>query len=106
MAHVGVTTTERENRQRLLVDLSLYLPLSQAGSTEDLNLTLDYAAVTQVLQRHLEKGTFLLVEAMAEQAAELILSEFKPQQVKVRIRKFSVPHADSVGVEILRSEEA
>ena len=101
-AHVGVPAAERLKRQRVLVDLELELDLRKAGREDRVSATVDYAAVASSVKRHIERKSFRLVEAMAEESAKLVLDRFHPRAVWVRIRKFSVPSAESVGVELNR----
>ena len=102
MAHIGVPAAERRRKQRILLDLVLELDLKKAGRQDRVEATLDYAAVTAEVQRIVRQKSFRLVEALAEQTAEMILKKFQPDSVTVRVRKFSVPGARSVGVEIVR----
>ena len=102
-AHVGVPLAERRRRQKLVIDLELEGDLREAGRTDQVKATIDYAAAARRVKEIVEEGSFRLVEAAAEQAAGVLLSEFKPTSVRVRIRKFSVRGAASVGVEIRRS---
>ncbi len=102
MAHVGVPEAERRRKQKLLLDLELQLDLKAAGRQDRVEATLDYAAVAVEVQQIVRQKSFRLVEALAEQIAQRILKKFKPDFVRVRVRKFSVPGTRSVGVEIIR----
>ncbi len=102
-AHVGVHEDERRARQRVLIDLELGLDLRKAGQRDRVEETLDYAAVAQAVRRFAEAGTFRLAEAVAEGAAAVVLERFPPvKEVRVRVRKFTVPGARSVGVALIR----
>lgn len=100
---VGVPEAERVHPQRILLDLELGMDLTDAGRTDRLEHTVDYAAVCAEVKRLAESRPFRMVEAIAESVAELVLEKFLPAEVRVRVRKFSVPGAGSVGVEILRN---
>jgi len=104
MAHVGVPEEERRRKQKVLLDLELELDLKTAGRQDRVEATMDYAAVAAQVRQLVQRRSFRLVEALAEQAAEMILKKFKPDSVRVRVRKFSVPGAKSVGVEITRGK--
>ena len=103
-ARVGVPAAERRKRQRLLLDLKLAAGLSKAGKSDRVSHTVDYAAVAREVKRLAEGCPFVLVEAIAESAAGMILRKFAVKEVTVRIRKFSVPGTRSVGVEITRGK--
>ena len=100
--HVGVPESERRRRQRVLIDLELGLDLKKAGQRDRVEDTVDYAAVAREVKRLVESRSFKLVETMAEAVAQAVRGRFELKQVRVRIRKFSVPGAASVGVEITR----
>jgi dihydroneopterin aldolase len=102
-AHVGVPAAERSKRQKILIDLELGLDLGKAGRNDRVQETVDYAAVAHEVKKLVEERSFILVEAIAESAAGMILTRFPVEQVTVRVRKFSVPGTSSVGVEITRS---
>ena len=103
LAHVGVSESERRRRQRILIDLELSLDLLPAGRSDRIEQTVDYAAVVHRVKAIVEGSGFRLVEAMADAVAQVLLREFALQAVRVMIRKFSVPGAESVGVEMVRS---
>ncbi len=101
-AHVGVPFAERRKRQTIHLDIALGCDLKKAGKRDDVRATVDYAAVAASVKKFVESGSFCLVEAIAEKVAELILARFALKEVRVRVRKFSVPGTAGVGVEILR----
>ena len=101
-ARVGVPEAERRKRQKILLDIELGLDLRKAGRSGRVQDTVDYAAIAREARKLAEGKSFILAEQIAESAAGLILKKFPVQRVKVRVRKFSVPGAESVGIEIVR----
>ncbi len=101
-AHVGVPLEERQRLQQVRIDLELGLDLKVAGRLDRVEKTKDYASVAQAIKDLVRRRSFRLVEAMAEAIAGQLLERFKPAFVRVRVRKFSVPGTDSVGVEVTR----
>lgn len=101
-ARVGVPERERRRQQMVLIDLRLALDLRKAGRSDRVEETVDYAGVARRVKQLVEGRPFRLVEAMAESAAREVLARFKVRRVRVRVRKFSVPGAVSVGAEITR----
>ncbi len=101
-AHVGVPDWERKKRQKLLLDLELAVDLRKAGRSDRVADTIDYAAVSREVKALVEGKPYLLVEAIAESAAGMVLRRFKVKEVTLRVRKFSVPGTRSVGVSITR----
>ena len=103
----GYTEAERGANQPFEVDVELALDLASAGTDDDLGLTVDYAAVYEVVGQIVESASFRLVEALAEAIAQEVLAGFaRADEVLVRVRKPRVrlpgPLA-SAGVEIRRS---
>ena len=102
-ARVGVTEAERRQPQELLVDITFPMSLAKAGQHDDLSATIDYAAAAALTQQVASAKPYNLVEAVAESIAAALLKQFPlVQSVELRIRKFSVPSAASVGVSTVR----
>ena len=104
-ACVGVTAEERGRPQPIEVELELWKDLKAAGRLDRMEETVDYAAAAREAKAFVEGGSFRLVERIAEGLAELLLERFGVQEARVRVRKFSLPGARSVGVEINRDLE-
>lgn len=102
----GCTSAERAFPQRLELDVTLELPLGEAGRRDDLAKTVDYAAVVANLKKALEAGEFHLAEAVAERAAEVVLSDSAVAAVTVQVRKRALPGIAWAGVEIRRERGA
>lgn len=101
-SHIGVPDTERTNPQRLLIDIELFHPTTDAAKTDDIRKGIDYDAVTLAVVElgKIERKT---VERFAEDAASVILKTFKPSGgVKVTVRKKPDLPLESVGVTIMR----
>ena len=89
----GVLPAENELGQRFAVDLIMELDLSQAGKTDDLSFTVNYAEAYEVVKAVMEKERFKLLEKVAEEIADRIIKTFSVQAVIVKLRKPSVPIA-------------
>jgi dihydroneopterin aldolase len=99
---IGCTDEERAFPQRIELDVTLELPLADAGKGDLLAATVDYAQVCALLKNNLEAKTFKLAEAVAEQAAELLLWKHKLSRVTVLVKKRALPGLAWAGVQILR----
>ncbi len=102
----GVYPEETRLGQRFVVDLELGLDLAPAARTDDLNQTVDYGRVYQVVRELVEGKPCRLVETLAERIADALLAGFPVEEVRVRVTKPNPPipgHYDAVGVEIRRS---
>ena len=100
--HVGVPKTERAKAQRLLISLTLETPFARAQATDDLNETIDYSAIAIGLTEFGKGRSWQLIERLANDIAEWILSEFRPLRVTVEIKKFIIPNTQHVAVKLTR----
>lgn len=101
-ARVGVSQQERAKPQRLLVCLDLWLPLERAVQTQDLSTTVDYEAVGRLLKQLAAERKWILLERVAADIAEALVNEFKVRKLRVEVKKFGLPEARYVSVELVR----
>ncbi|WP_274584825.1 dihydroneopterin aldolase [Neisseria leonii] len=102
---IGVYAWERERKQTLILDLTVGVPPKSAASDRIAD-TVHYGDVCQAVRDSLEKQDFLLLEALAEHTAALILRDFGALWVRVRVTKPGIlPDVREVGVEIERQAE-
>lgn len=100
-AVIGVYDWERSIRQRLVLDLELGWDIRAAAAGDDLSATLDYAAVSQRVLDYVAASSFLLVEALAERVAELIMAEFGVPWLRLRLTKPGAVAEATGGVGVL-----
>jgi dihydroneopterin aldolase len=103
----GAFPEENKLGQRFIVDLELRLDLHRAGQTDQLEYSIDYGQVFQVVQHIVENKQFRLIETLAERIADALLTKFSVPEVLVRVTKPDPPipgHYESVGVEMVRSK--
>ncbi|MBN3491277.1 bifunctional dihydroneopterin aldolase/7,8-dihydroneopterin epimerase [Vibrio neptunius] len=100
---IGVYDWEQEIKQKLVLDIEMAHDNQPAGKSDDVAEALDYAQVSSAVLSHIESGRFLLVERVAEEVAQLIMTQFSVPWVKIRLTKpGAVPQASGVGVIIER----
>ncbi|NRB69732.1 MAG: dihydroneopterin aldolase [Vibrio sp.] len=100
---IGVYDWEQEIKQKLVLDIEMAHDNQPAGKSDDVADALDYAQVSSAVLSYIESGRFLLVERVAEEAAQLIMTQFSVPWVKIRLTKpGAVPQASGVGVIIER----
>ena len=103
--HHGVPEEERHVGGHYEIDATLGCDLVNAGTTDTLTDTIDYA---QVVTRIVEIGTqqsFQLIEALAEKIATRILTEFPVEDVHLVVKKLHPPIEQPIhyfAVEIFR----
>jgi dihydroneopterin aldolase len=88
----GVLPEEQTLGQRFIVDLEIQTDLREAGASDDLAQTLNYAEVFRVVESIVTGPPFRLIEAVAERVAEAVLIDFaQAATVLVSVRKLSPP---------------
>lgn len=102
-AIIGCYDHERTVRQPLIIDLELATDVASGAATDQLEDTLDYAAISQRVIAEVEGSSYQLIETLAEHLARLIRSDFGVSWLRVVVTKpTAVPEADAVGVVIER----
>lgn len=105
----GVYPEENQLGQRFYVDVELYLPLQQAGTTDQLEYTVNYAEVYATVKEQVEGRKFQLIEALAESIASEVLQTYTSiNEITVRVIKPHPPFNivfDGVTVEINRKRD-
>ena len=89
--------------------MELYLDTKEAGLTDDMNKSVSYAEVYEVVKDITENKRFELIEALAENIAKETLDKFGLiKEVMVRVKKPEAPVRgiyDYFGVEIRRAKD-
>lgn len=105
----GVLPEETKLGQRFRVTVSLATDLTEAGMTDDLTKTVNYAEVYELCKEIVEGPPAKLIEVVAEKIAERILDIYaeKVKGVRVQLIKPDPPiagHYASVSVDITRGQ--
>lgn len=104
---IGIHDREREIRQRVEIDLEMWVDVSKAAASDAIEDTLNYKSVAKRVLAFVEGSRFRLVEALAGQVADLVLKEFQVARVRVTLHKpGAVRHSRDVGVVIERGRDA
>lgn len=98
----GVLPEEQERAQPFEVDIDIEADLRAAGHSDDLDDTVDYGAVCQLVERVVTTERFKLVERLAARIAELVLSDDRVLTVTVTVRKLRPPVAQIVATSGVR----
>ena len=102
----GVLKEEKVLGQKFFFDLELYSDLTKAGQTDDMNDSVSYADVYNVVKNICENKKFDLLEALSHNIAMQILQDFDLiNEVMVRVKKPEAPVSgifDYFAVEIRR----
>ena len=106
-AYHGVLEEEKKLGQKFLVCVEMEADLHMAGTTDNLENTINYAEVCSLITKYSVKNPCRLIEAAAEQLAQLLLLEYDMvSSVTVTIKKPWAPimlPLDYAGVTITRN---
>lgn len=91
----GCFAEEKRLGQKFIVDVVLYLDLRQAGRTDDLTKSVNYAAIFADVRDIIEGEPKNLIEAAAEEIAARLLEKYALARVEVAVHK---PHAPIGGI--------
>lgn len=91
-AYHGVNPEEKENGQPFLLDITLWADLSRARRSDDLNDTVNYAAVRKTVQRVFTAEKYDLIERAAQAVCDGVLGEHpQVEEVRVTLKKPEAP---------------
>ena len=105
-AYHGVFEHENINGQNFYVNAVLYVDTEKAGRTDELEASVDYGSVCQLINRVMTGNTYKLIETAAQSIAEAVLLEYElVESIDVEVRKPEAPvdmEFGSVSVKIHR----
>ena len=94
--HVGATDAERANAQPVLIDLDIGADLQEAGRSDDLGDTINYAEVTTLVADLVADENVSLLEHLAQRVADAVLAVEGVETVSVQIAKETPPVVENV----------
>ena len=105
----GVLIEEQIKGQNFYIDLEMYLDLKKAGNNDNLEDTVDYSKIYDIIKYITENYKFRLIEKLADSISREILSKYEMiKEVVVCVKKPDAPISgtfDFVGVEIKRKKD-
>jgi dihydroneopterin aldolase len=101
-ARIGVYAWEKAAPQPIVLDLEFELPHGDACFSDDLEDTVDYAAVIEQLRTVALTRPHRLVEAMAHTMCEVLLRDFGLRQVRLTLMKLAPYPGAEVGIVVER----
>lgn len=105
---VGVKKEEQEVRRNCELDITIFFDLSAAGVTDELERTVNYSKVIDMIQELAKQVQYKLLESFAYRLFEEIFSHTAAKAVHLRVKKMNPPiegRFQYVGVELMRTRE-
>ncbi len=101
---VGINPEERVKKQDVIINLTLFGDMRQAGRSDDIDDAINYKTLTKRVIDHVEESSYLLVEKLAHSIAEIAIEEFGVERAIVSVEKpGALRFARSVGVVVERT---
>jgi FolB domain-containing protein len=100
---VGITDEERAKPQRLLLTIDMNSDFSSAALSDRIEKTINYFTVAQKLLGFGKGRSWKLIEKLATNIADTVLSEYGPHSVTVEVKKFAIPQARFVAVSVTKA---
>jgi D-erythro-7,8-dihydroneopterin triphosphate epimerase len=102
---VGVNDDERQEKQDVVIHITLDADLRKAGQSDNIEDTINYRTVKRRIVALVEASSFYLIERLAEEIASICLEDPRIQQAKVTVEKpGALRFARTVAVEIVRTQ--
>lgn len=103
---IGVYEWERRVPQTVQLDLTIALPPAERRS-DKIAETIDYSKVVARIETSIAEQRFLLIEALAEHIAHIVLTEFGAPWVRLSVTKLgALRNVKRLGVTIERGSKA
>ena len=87
MASVGAYEVEKEQKQKIIIDLEIYLTNDSETKTDELNQTQDYSQFRTLVKDIIDSRHFQLLEILTDKIYEEIIKNQFVLGVKVKITK-------------------
>ena len=105
---LGINAEERTNPQDIVINVTMWADLRPAAKSDDIADAVNYRTVAKAIIAHVEQGSPMLVERLAEEIATMCFAtDARIAEVEVEVEKpGALRFAESVGVVIHRTRGA
>lgn len=105
-AVIGIYEWEQRIKQQISVNIEMGWDNRKAAQSDDIKDTLNYKAAANHVKELVDKSEVLLVEALAENIASMLLDKMNIPWIRVTLGKpMAVTGSQEVGVSIERTRE-
>ena len=105
--NIGVHDFEKKGEQRVLINVDLFIPLSESTPMDDaLEEVVDYDFMRSTIAKRVAQGHIHLQETLCDDVVKAMLTHPKVLAARVSTEKPDVyPDCQSVGVEVFQIKE-
>jgi len=103
----GVYDFEKEQGANFEIDLELFTTLSKSSNSDNIEDTINYEEVYELIKKEFGLKSYFLLEKLANSISSSILKEYKIEKLIIRVRKIDAPidgKLDNVEIELTRKK--
>lgn len=105
-AILGVLAKERQNPQKILLDLELWGSMEKAMASDSIDQAIDYVRVLEICKQTVVQGRFHLIEACAAALTKALFCHFPLDKIRLRVKKTeAIKEAKYACFELLQSQK-
>ncbi|UTW06928.1 dihydroneopterin triphosphate 2'-epimerase [Pseudomonas benzenivorans] len=87
---IGIKEEEINNKQDVLINLTILYPAVDAVRDNDIDHALNYRTITKAIIQHVEGNRFALLERLTQEILDLVMENASVRYAEVEVDK---PHA-------------
>jgi D-erythro-7,8-dihydroneopterin triphosphate epimerase len=87
---IGIKEEEINNKQDVLINLTILYPANDAVRDNDIDHALNYRTITKAIIQHVEGNRFALLERLTQEILDLVMEQAAVRYAEVEVDK---PHA-------------
>ena len=96
---IGVSDAERSILQILIIDIDIELNKNTQFKNDDLNDTINYAEIENLIKEIGQSHNYKLLESLGEEITNDIKKKFNVKKILIKIKKKNnLPDTDFVGI--------
>ena len=88
--YIGIKEEEINNKQDVLINLTILYPAVDAVEVNDIEHALNYRTITKAIIAHVEGNRFALLERLTQEILDLVMTHQAVRYAEVEVDK---PHA-------------
>lgn len=88
--YIGIKEEEINNKQDVLINLTILYPAVDAVQVNDIEHALNYRTITKAIIAHVEGNRFALLERLSQEILDLVMAHQAVRYAEVEVDK---PHA-------------
>lgn len=87
----GVLDSEKQSGQPFFVDITMFTDFQRASESDDVENTVNYAEVAELIRDVITGDSLDLIETLAENIAQAVLARFPLEAVELTVHKPKAP---------------